>query len=149
MSLVRFARSIGALALLALLAPGGAHAVVVENLEGLEDIYGRYAPGSDCQREPRITVDRTGITFEIAGKTEKVTSMEYAASYGGNFYEGIGKWVFPWGRDGDYPVLMSFHAGEKRGELVIEGHGAGYPGGPPLAPKHAALVKGSPYRPCR
>lgn len=150
MSQFRPARSIGIAALLAALAtPPGAHAVVVTSLDGLDDIFGRYAPGGDCQREPRLTVDRTGIVFEIAGEREKVTSMEYAASYGGNSYEGIGRWIFPWGRDGDYPVLLAFHAAEERGALVIEGHAAGGPGGPPLAPKHAALVKGSPYRICR
>lgn len=143
-------RLLAALGLCAALgAPVITSAVQVSNLEGLEDIYGRYAPGGDCKREPRITVERAGMTFEMAGGTEKVTSMEYAASYGGNFYEGISKWIFPFGPEGDWPILMTFHAGEKRGELVIEGHGQGYPGGPPLTAKNAALVKGSPYRPCK
>lgn len=149
MTRTRAARSLPALALCAALAaPDGAGAVEVTGLDGLGDIFGRYAPGGDCQREPRITVERSGMTFERAGVTERVTRMEYAASYGGHFYEGISRWIFPFGSDGNWPILMHFHAGEKRGELVIEGHGEGWPGGPPLSPKNAALVQASPYRPC-
>lgn len=150
MTCTRVARSLAALALCAALAaPGGAGAIEVTHLDGLEDIFGRYAPGGDCQRTPRITVERTGMTFEVNDRTEKVTRMEYAASYGGNFYEGISRWIFPFGSEGEWPILMHFHAGEKRGELRIEGHGEGYPGGPPLTPRNAALVKASPYRPCK
>lgn len=130
------------------IAAGAAHAVEVQNLDGLEDIFGRYAPGGDCAREPRITVDRSGLTFEGAGPTEKVTNPEYAASYGGNFYEGIGKWIFPFRAGDGYPILMSFNADEK-GALTITPHDEGWQGGPKLSPRNQKLVNGSPYALCR
>src|SRR5690606_38264305 len=66
---------------------GGAAAIEVANLDGHDDLFGRYAPGGDCARTPRIVVDRSGIAFEgLPGGDEKVTSVEYAASYGGNYY---------------------------------------------------------------
>jgi len=40
-----------------------ASAVEVTDLEGLEDIYGTYAPAGDCKREPCIVVDVTGLGF--------------------------------------------------------------------------------------
>lgn len=129
---------------------GGAAAIEVANLDGHDDLFGRYAPGGDCARTPRIVVDRSGIAFEgLPGGDEKVTSVEYAASYGGNYYQGISKWIFPF-RSGDgYPILMSFHADEKRGALAITPHDEGWQGGPPLAPRNKTLVDGSPYAPCR
>jgi hypothetical protein len=138
------------LALSAVLAvPGAAFAIEVQDLKGLEDIFGRYAPGGDCAKQPRIVVEVSGLTFELATGTEKVTNPEYAASYGGNFYEGISKWIFPYRSAQGYPILMSFHADEKRGALTITPNDEGYPGGPPLAPRNAALVKGSPYALCK
>jgi hypothetical protein len=130
-------------------AAGAARAIEVQNLEGLEDIFGRYAPGGDCAREPRITVERSGLTFEGAGPTEKVTNPEYAASYGGNFYEGISKWIFPFRSGGGYPILMSFNADEKKGALTITPHDEGFQGGPKLSPRNQKLVSGSPYALCR
>lgn len=133
----------------AVAALGAARAVEVHDLEGLEDIFGRYAPGGDCQKKPRIVVDVTGLTFEMAAGTEKVTNPEYAAAYGGNFYEGISKWIFPY-RSGDgYPILMTFNEGEKPGVLTIAPNDEGYPGGPKLSSRNEALVKGSPYARCK
>jgi hypothetical protein len=44
---------------------------------------------------------------------------------------------------------MHFNFEEKPGALAIEGHGEGYPGGPPFGPRNAALVKGLPYARCK
>jgi len=136
-------------ALSACLAAGTATAIETEGLEHFKDLYGRYAPAGDCKRQPQILVDAGGMTFEVGGAKERVTRMEYAASYGGNFYEGISQWFFPFGKEGDWPILMTFNAGEKKGELGIEGHGEGWPGGPPFTPHNKALVDGAPYRRCK
>jgi hypothetical protein len=136
-------------ACLLLLAVGRVAAVEIGNLEGLEDIYGRYAPGGDCQRRPRISVDVTGITVERDGEPEKATKLEYAASYGGQAYSGIQRAIFPFVSANGWPVIMLFNYGEKAGALVIEGHDEGYPGGPPLGPRDRALVASSPYARCR
>ena len=51
---------------------------------------------------------------------EQVTRLEYAASYGGNYYEGISLWFLPFGHSGSHPILMTFNAAEKEGELAID-----------------------------
>jgi len=133
----------------AAVSTGPALAVTVDDLEGLEAHFGRYAPGGDCSRQPRITVERAGMTFEVGGKTEKATRMEWAVSYGGNSYDGISQWVFPFGSEGNYPILMTFNDGEKKGVLGIAPHDEGWQGGPPLSPRNKALVDGSPYAKCK
>ena len=126
-----------------------AAAVEMHDLKGLEQIFGRYAPGGDCTRQPRILVDVTGLAFEMDGKKEKVTNPEYAASYGSDSYSGISIWIFPYRSNDGYPILMTFNAEEKKGRLLIEGHDEGWQGGPKLGPRNATLVKGSPYALCK
>jgi hypothetical protein len=133
----------------ALMIAGTAQAIEVKNLDGFEALFGRYAPAGDCKRQPQIVVDRTGFTFEAAGKSEKATQPEYAASYGGNFYEGISLWFFPYfDPDKDRPLLLTFNAGEKKGVLAADTE-YNYFGGPKLDAKYQALVNGSPYRVCK
>ncbi|MGZ8911090.1 MAG: hypothetical protein ACXW09_14040 [Methylococcaceae bacterium] len=132
-----------------LMIAGTVQAVEVKNLDGFEALFGRYAPGGNCKKQPQIIVDRSGFTFEVAGKSEKATHPEYAASYGGNFYEGISQWFFPYfDPDKDRPLLLTFNAGEKKGVLAVDTE-YNYPGGPKLPAKYQALVKGSPYRVCQ
>ena len=52
----------------------GAGAVEVHDLKGFEQLFGRYAPAGDCKRQPQFVVDVSGFTFEVGGKTEKVTN---------------------------------------------------------------------------
>ncbi len=125
-----------------------ANAVEVHDLKGFEDLFGRYAPGGDCQRQPQIVVDVSGFVFEVNGKKESVTNPEYAASYGPHDYDGLSRWFFPFREQGDYPILMTFNYGEDPGTLMIEGQGEGFPGGPPFSPMNKALVSGSPYARC-
>ena len=126
-----------------------AHAVEITGMKDFAPLQGRYAPGGDCGRQPRIVIDASGMGFEVEGRSERVTRLEYAASYGGNFYEGSSQWFFPFGRDGAYPVLMTFNADEKPGVLTVTPHDEGYAGGPSLSPRNRALVAGSPYLRCR
>lgn len=127
-----------------------ATAATLDGLAGQDAIFGRYAPGGDCKRSPGIAVDPTGISFEVAGKTEKVTRLEEALGYFGPDYQGIAKVIFPFTRpDGEYPISMTFNYDEKPGALVIEGHAEGYAGGPAPAPRTKALLDGSPYARCQ
>ena len=50
-------------------ALGVANAVTLKTLKDsqLTDLYGIYAPGGDCKREPRIKVDDSGLAYEYAG----------------------------------------------------------------------------------
>ena len=126
-----------------------AESVEVDGLSGHDDLFGRYAPGGDCKRQPRITVDASGIVFDVAGKTEKATKVEYVLGFYGPDYQGIQKIVLPFKRsDGEYAIMMEFNAGEKPGALAISGHGEGYPGGPPFSPRNKALAGASPYARC-
>lgn len=134
---------------LALLLPSIAGAVEVEGLEGHDKLFGRYAPGGDCKRQPQIVVDAVGFSFEIDGQKEKATRFEHAASYGGNYYQGISLWFFPFSNASGWPVMMAFNADEKPGILAVEPHDEGWKGGPPLSARHQALVKGSPYARCK
>jgi hypothetical protein len=142
-------RALAPLACAAALAAAPAGAVTVDDLEGLEAQFGRWAPAGDCSRQPRIVVARDGMSFEVGGKTEKVTRMEWAVSFGGVSYEGISQWLFPFGREGSWPILMIFNENEKQGVLAIAPHDAGFPGGPPLGARDRALVDGSPYAKCK
>jgi hypothetical protein len=135
------------LGVLALVQPAGA--VELQDLKGFDGIFGRYAPGGDCKRQPQVLVDVTGLTFEIDGKKDKVTNAEYAASFGGPDYRGSSVWIFPFRLADGYSILMTFNNDEKEGELFIAGHDEGYPGGPKLSPRNEALVKGSPYARCK
>lgn len=131
------------------LTAGVAGAVEVSDMRGFEALFGRYAPGGDCAREPRVVVDATGIAVELKGATEKVTKLEYAASFGGPEYQGNIRWFFPFSSANGYPVLMAFDPDVKAGVLTVEPHDEGWQGGPPLSARNAALVKGSPYAKCK
>lgn len=134
---------------IAVIAPRVGCAVEVSSLEGLEDIFGRYAPAGDCSRQPQVLVELSGLTFEVSGTSQKVTNPEYAVSYAAADYAGISKWIFPFRLPDGYSILMTFNAGEQPGALLIEPHDEGWAGGPPLSPTNKALVDGSPYARCK
>ena len=131
------------------LAATAATAVEVGDLKGWDVLFGRYAPGGDCAREPRVVVDATGIAVEFKGVTEKSTKLEHAVSYGGPEYRGKTQWFFPFSSANGWPVMMAFNADEKDGVLTVDPHDEGWAGGPKLSARHQALVAGSPYKKCR
>lgn len=126
-----------------------AGAIEVNGLADFKELFGRYAPGGDCRRQPQILLDASGMSFEVGGVSEKVTNPEFAASYGPHDYEGISKWFFPFRTAAGYPVLMTFNANEQKGALLIDAQDEGWAGGPPLSPRNKALVSGSPYARCK
>jgi hypothetical protein len=131
------------------LIPSLASSVTLPDLEGHDDIFGRYGPGGDCSKQPLVTVDASGIAIEAAGKREKTTGPELALEFFGPQYQGIAKVIFPFTNAHGYPVLMTFNADEKPGRLTVDANDEGLPGEPPLSPLNAALVKGSPYQRCK
>lgn len=133
----------------ALLLPGLSAAIEIEGLKDFEALHGRYAPAGDCSKKPQILVDAAGFTFEVNGEKEQATRIEFAASYGGNYYEGITQWFFPFKNANGWPIIMAFNANEKPGTLTIDGNDEGWKGGPPLNARNQALVKGSPYAKCK
>lgn len=147
MSTIRSIRPLAVLLCLAL-APTLAGAIEVNKLEHMDSIYGRYAPAGDCKRQPQVVVELSGLTFHNGDAKHKVSRIEYAASYLGNSYEGIGIWLMPlYGTE--RPIVMNFNADEKPGTLTIDGFDRGWKDGPPLSARHQALVDASPYRRCK
>lgn len=134
---------------IALLVAAPADAVELQGLKGLEGIFGRYAPGGDCRKQPQVLVDATGLTFFVAGKQEKVTNPEQALEFNGPDYQGPDIWIFPFRLKDGYSILMTFNEGAKAGSLTIAPQDEGYPGGPKLTPRNQELVSGSPYARCK
>jgi len=133
----------------AVLACAAARAVEIADMRGFEALFGRYAPAGDCSRLPRVAVDGAGITFETGAGTEKAAQFEYAASFAGPSYEGIGHWFFPFRNANGYPVILNFNADERPGVLTIQPHDEGWAGGPKLGAKYQPLVAASPYNRCK
>lgn len=66
-----------------LLSSAPARALTVTNLRNLqvEWSFGQYAPGGDCTRQPRLTVDATGFTVLANGQTLHPARSEWAPDY--------------------------------------------------------------------
>lgn len=97
------------------------------NLELPPDVYGTYAPGGDCAKQPRIIVNKAGIHLDTAaGRRGPLPTMVSYTFVGGARYNGIQVWALVkhggknrWGDD-NTPVILTFNAGEKRGALTAE-----------------------------
>ncbi|MBX3640397.1 MAG: hypothetical protein KIS65_08385 [Nitrosomonas sp.] len=111
-------------------------------------LSGRYAPQGDCGKQPLIEVTPAGeLSIHANGKAERIRP-DIAYSYGGNYYEGIQVWLFPY-HEPERPILFNFNAEEQFGRLEITAHDHGWEGGPPLSQPHQALINGSPYQRCQ
>lgn len=138
------------LSAMALMIPWDAEALTLNGFkgQGLEAIYGSYAPRGDCEREPRLTIAEAGFTFRAAGRTVTSTRFEHALTFMGPSYEGISSVFFPFpvnsGNMG--PIIMIVNDDEKRGVIRIE---ADIPPARRLDPFHAALTAGSPFLLCK
>ena len=131
---------------LAFAAPSAA--IEVDNLDGFEPHFGRYAPGGDCGKQPQVVVSRSGFAFEGGPALPAATRPDYAASYMGNFYEGISVFFFPYSAE-PRPFLLTLNADEKEGVLTLQAYDFDYKGGPRLPDKYRPYVAGSPYLKCR
>lgn len=103
-----------------LLASTGAQAIPTNGLKEFRHIHGSYAPGGDCSREPRVTINNAGMTFRAGGRTVQTTRLEFAASFFGARYEGNILVFYPFPRGGDMgPVFLYVNDEEKPGALRI------------------------------
>lgn len=136
--------SLGATLLVAIgaaLVSSPAAAVTLDGFkdQGLVTIYGSYAPGGNCTRQPLLVIDDRGFTFTTAGRTVTQSRVEFAASYLGPQYEGISMVFFPF-PEGEFepgPVLMTVNDGERRGAIRLESNLAP---GQRLSAMHSALT---------
>lgn len=131
---------------LALCAP--AMAIEVENLDGFEEHFGRYAPGGDCAKQPQVVVAREGFAFEGGPALPKATKPDYAASFMGNYYEGISLTFFPYAAE-PRPFALTLNADEKPGTLTLQAYDFDYQGGPRLPDKYRPYIAASPYAKCK
>lgn len=91
------------------------------------EVYGRYAPGGDCTKQPRIIVDKAGVHLDTtAGQRASLPIAVSFTAIGGMNYDGIQIWAWikhggknRYGDDND-PVILTFNAGEKLGALSAE-----------------------------
>ena len=139
-------RAIAAVLALAFAAPSAA--IEVDNLDGFEQHFGRYAPGGDCGRQPQVVVSREGFSFEGGPALPAATRPEYAASFMGNFYEGISEFFFPYPAE-PRPFLLTLNADEQEGVLTLQAYDFDYQGGPRLPDRYRPYIAGSPYLRCR
>src|SRR3546814_12685743 len=63
--------------------------------QGVDHIFGSYAPRGDCSKEPRVTIDEKGMTFRANGREIKPPRVEYALTFMGQSYDGIMAVFFP------------------------------------------------------
>lgn len=90
------------------------------------EIYGSYAPGGECSRQPRVVASVAGLFLETAaGRTGPLPVDVCYCCAGGARYEGIQVWVLirygkgKWGGN-TFSVTMMFNDGERRGALLVE-----------------------------
>lgn len=90
-----------------------------------DEIYGSYAPGGDCSRQPRVTVGKEGLFLDTAaGKSGPLPVSVCYSCAGGARYEGIQRWIYvkygkdKWGGD-NMPVTFMFNHGEKKGAMEV------------------------------
>lgn len=127
-----------------------AQALPLSNLErqGLDHIFGSYAPAGDCSKEPRVVIDENGILFRAKGREVKPQRVEYALTFMGPSYEGITAVFFPFPvSKNDYGrVIMFVNDGEKPGVIRFDPDLP--PGGRP-DPFHAAFTNGGLFTLCK
>ncbi len=134
----------------ALVATANASALTLTTLrsQGLESIYGSYAPLGDCALEPRIVIDEAGFSFHANGQTRRSHKFEHALTFMGARYEGIVQVFFPFPAGaGDFgPLIMTVNAGEKPGAIRLE---SDLPPDRKPDPFHGMLTRASPYQLCK
>jgi hypothetical protein len=131
-------------------------ALADDDLQLPPDVYGSYAPGGDCAKQPRITVDKAGVHLDTAAGKRGPLPMMVSFSFGGGAtYQGIQIWGLvkhggkdQWGED-TVPVLLTFNANEQRGALTAERNEG------PNSPKAVldgpltSIVQAASFRLCR
>ena len=132
---------------LAVIDPAGA--ATLQDMRGLEKVFGRYGPKGDCARYPQVVIDATGFTLDQGnGKQERAGLPEYAASFFGPEYEGDALAFFPyWSDAGPNPFVVLVND-ERPGSMRIDPHDYGWKGGPPMPARFQPWLQGSPYARC-
>lgn len=127
-----------------------AQALPVSNLkgQGVDHIFGSYAPSGDCSKEPRVVIDHNGMLFRANGREVRPQRVEYALTFMGQIYQGITAVFFPFPvSNTDYGrVIMFVNDDEKPGVIRFD---SDLPRGQRADPFHAAFTDAGLFSLCR
>ncbi len=115
--------------------------------QGVDHLFGSYAPRGDCAKQPSVTIDEKGMTFRAIGQERRPPRVDYAVSFWGQHYDGIMAVFYPFPlSDSDLGrVLMYVNDDERRGVIRFE---ADLPRGKAAEPFHAAFTNGGLFTLC-
>lgn len=116
--------------------------------QGVDQIFGSYAPGGDCSSEPRVVIDQNGMLFRANGREVRPERVEYALTFLGPSYDGITTVFFPFPvNSNDYGrVIMFVNDGEKPGVIRFD---SDLPRGERPDRFHAAFTNGGLFTLCK
>lgn len=127
-----------------------AQALPLSNLngQGVDHIFGSYAPGGDCSKEPRVVIDQNGMLFRANGREVRPERVEYALTFLGPSYDGITAVFFPFPvSSNDYGrVIMFVNDDEKTGVIRFD---SDLPRGERPDRFHAAFTNGGRFTLCK
>ncbi|WP_296722678.1 hypothetical protein [Erythrobacter sp.] len=134
----------------AMFAAATAQALPLSSLkdQGVEHIFGSYAPRGDCSQEPRVRIDENGMMFRANGRNVKPPRVEYALTFLGQSYDGITSVFFPFpvGTNDYGRVIMFVNDDEKPGIIRFD---SDLPRGQRADPFHAAFTGAGPFSLCQ
>jgi hypothetical protein len=138
------------LSALAIFAVTPAQALPLSSLkdQGLDNIFGSYAPSGDCSKGPRVVIDENGMMFRANGRDVRPQRVEYALTFMGASYDGITAVFFPFPTsNNDFGrVIMFVNDDEKQGVVRFE---ADLPQGQRADPFHAAFTNAAIFSLCQ
>lgn len=141
------AMALVAVASLAAVVP--ADAIQVQDMKEFKSIQGRYGPKGDCSKYPQVVIDERGFVLDHGkDKLERVTTLDYSASFWGAFAKPDAHAFYPYGTLGGSMPLLALVNADHPGSLRVEGNDFGWEGGPPVPAQYKPWIAGSPYARC-
>ena len=135
---------------LSVLASANCHALPLSDLkgQGVDHIFGSYALGGDCSKEPRVVIDQNGMLFRANDREVRPQRIEHSLTFLGPSYEGITAVFFPFPvSSNDYGrVIMFVNDDEKRGVIRFD---ADLPRGERPDPFHAVFTNAGIFTLCK
>jgi hypothetical protein len=108
------------------------------------DLWGVYAPGGDCGREPRVEIDAEGARVVAGGRRTKITPLDFCfACAGGAAYEGPEVWMSNLA-NGEPQVVFRLNADDVIGAMDIYNNSGGS-----VDPALAQVIAATPLARCR
>lgn len=115
--------------------------------QGLDHTFGSYAPLGDCAKEPRVTIDKSGMIFRANGRDFAPPFVEYAPGFFGQADPGLTAVFYPFPvSSSDFgPLVMFVNDQNRRGVIRFE---ADRLPGQHVDPFHAAFMNAGLFTLC-